>query len=400
MKNIVICIGNELLRGDRVNTNASMICSKLAKKGLNVSLVETVGDERMDISDALKRALKAGGLTVVSGGLGPTVDDITVDAAAYALGVKTHINRKVFSEMRRRMKRADDESVTRMSTFMDGSSLIKNRAGAAYGQLMKKGGSRILFVPGVPEEAAAVLDEFLSSLPEIRRKNPVFALAGIGETSASAKLSKCADRVLFEKLSFYPSHSGVKIVIDREKYTENETLQMERIIKSELGYYIFSRKDERLMDVFHRTMIKKGLTFSTAESCTGGMVSKLITDRAGSSAYFKGGYTAYSNEMKVSCGLVSRRVLEKYGAVSAEAAESMSRNAAESAGADASAAITGIAGPGGGSREKRVGLVYISTFYKGKAETWEYNFPGSRENVRKFSAYYAVFHILRRVKDE
>jgi len=147
-------------------------------------------------------------------------------------------------------------------------------------------------------------------------------------------------------------------------------------------------------------MIKKGISFVAAESCTGGMLSKLITDKSGSSRYFKGSFVVYSNEMKVKTGLVEKDILKKYGAVSMETAESMSRNASKKMLSKASIAITGIAGPGGGTKLKKKGVVFISTNYKGKTETEECNFKGSRDNIRKFSVYYSMFYLLRRINNE
>lgn len=380
MKAAIITIGNEILIGDIIDTNAAWIGSFLSQHDIEPVVSYTVGDEKADILSSLKRGIERASLIIVTGGLGPTHDDITKKTIAefFNSGFVVHQpTRDFIQKIFKKRGIPISDSNLEQSVVPDNCEVLFNKNGTAPGMLFKEDGKLIAVLPGVPYEMKYLMEQEV--MPALRKVFGVdthlyrhyFQTAGIGESTLSDLVIGNLDSHFKNglKLAYLPHSHGITLRISSEAASyETAKKAAEPLlghIREAAKQYIFSESNgKELEQVVGELLEVNGLTIAVAESCTGGLLGSKITDVAGSSAWFKGGIIAYSNELKEQLLDVNKETLIKYGAVSKQTALEMAKNAAAKCKADIGVATTGIAGPGGGTQEKPVGLVWFGFWSK------------------------------------
>ncbi|MBP7050086.1 MAG: competence/damage-inducible protein A [Phycisphaerae bacterium] len=404
----IVSIGNELLNGKTVDTNAAYIAGRLRSIGVPVVGACTVGDKEPAIRHKLAQALEEADVLLITGGLGPTDDDLTRQAIAGLLGVDLVLHEDLLEALRQFFDRRGVQMPQRnaiQAHVPRGATAITNERGTAPG-IRAELGDKILYVmPGVPNEMEHMLDAFI--LPELRQLCVGQAICarrlrcfGAGESKIAEMIGDAMKRdrdplvnctvqggtVTLEIVATAADYGGAQVLADRE----------EQSLRAVLGDVVFGEGDQTLAQVVGEHLARTGRTLAVAESCTGGLLASLITDVPGSSRYFTCGWITYSNAAKHSELMVPQEMLDKQGAVSEQVACAMARGARQRSGADYAIAITGIAGPGGGSEQKPVGLVYIAVDSRDGAETSRHLFSSDRSSVRLRAAQTAL-NMLRRM---
>ncbi len=367
----IISVGDELLTGLVVNTNASMIAGMLVQAGHSVRRVTAVGDDEPALLGALESAVKDNDLLVLTGGLGPTHDDITKSVAARffesELVYRKDVYERIEAYFRSRGRTASPSN--RVQAWIPvKAELLQNENGTAPGFLFRRGAVLCFILPGVPAEAERMMHgQVMTRLAEAG-KGRVFLsrmlrTVGVPESDLYDSIADFPDRFPEVKLAFLPQTSGMnlRLVIfgDDKASCESVLENGEAFIRERAGRFIFGTDDDTLESVVGALLVRQMRTLSTAESCTGGLVANKLTHIPGSSAYFSGGVVAYGNGMKIRLLNVPESILKEHGAVSAETASAMAEGIRRCAGTDVGISTTGIAGPAGGTPEKPVGLVYI-----------------------------------------
>lgn len=404
----IICVGDEILLGQITNTNASYIARRLAETGITTQRIVTVADHRGDILEALKTASERCGIIIVTGGLGPTKDDITRPAVAEFYEARLEMRRDLLEIMEQRFASRGIEmpkSAKIQAEFPQGAEPIENRHGTAPGIFFQKDNLLLFAIPGVPLEMEGMLEGFI--IPKLvesgRGKQPFFRVirtSGMGESS----LSEIIGHWPFDdiRLAYLPKYYGVDLRITLHSSSELNAAEAlneaKRFLYSKIGEYVYGEGEEELTAVIGSILRQNKWKLTTAESCTGGMLSAMIVDEPGASDYFERGFITYSNEAKIGLLKVPAELLKEYGAVSPQTAEAMARGAAKASDADFALAVTGIAGPSGGTTQKPVGLTYIAAAYPGGTEVKEFRFQGDRNMNRKRSARAALNLLLSILK--
>jgi nicotinamide-nucleotide amidase len=406
----IVSVGNELLNGRTVDTNAAYIAGKLRAISLPVVSVHTVCDEVDAIERALALAASEADVVVVTGGLGPTDDDLTRQAFAGFLGGGLVLREELLEGIRQFFDRRGMEMPGRNSIqacIPQGAQVLDNERGTAPGIQARKGGKWLFALPGVPDEMKHMLDTKV--LPQLQPLTAGQTLVvrrlkcfGAGE-SRIAEMMGDAMRRGRNPLVNCTVHTGVitlEIVATAER--PEDAMRMadaqEQSLRAVLGDLVYGTDDQTLAEVVGEQLARSGRTLAVAESCTGGLLAKLITDIPGSSRYFTHGWVTYSNEAKRHDLDVPVKTMEEFGAVSEHVAEAMARGARRKAGTDYALSITGIAGPGGGTEQKPVGLVYIAVDSADGTNTSRHVFSFDRSAVRLRAAQTAL-NILRRRLD-
>ena len=399
--------GTELLRGKQ-NTYPPLLAAKLAPLGFAPSISVTLPDCADSIAAALKNALKDAELVVLVGGLGPTFDDLSREGAGKALKLPLVFVPQALREIEARFRkfaRVMPESNKRQAYALKGAQLLKNPNGTAPGQLLvvKIGGRKrmLALLPGPLREWEPLFDRLV--LPQIKKHFPAggahysvqLALGGIGESMADEKIRPVLAQYPDTEFTILSSPGDVKVfasgMASEKRAATKLAAEIGGKLKAALGTAVYSETGEILPQHIGKLLKRRGWTLAAAESCTGGQVSDRITAVAGSSEYFKGAAVVYSNELKMKLLGVKKTTLIRHGAVSQECAVEMADGARKRLGADCAVAITGIAGPGGGSKEKPVGLVYISVSVKGRPAVFKrFNFVGSRDLIKSYSSANAL----------
>lgn len=388
---VIISIGDEILSGRTVNTNASYLSRIFASAGIKTLRHIAAGDRKEDIADTVTHCMKAADIIIITGGIGPTDDDITIESVADALGQNLTVNGTLKDQFAERL--SDDRIAVKLATVMDNAELLDNGEGLAYGQYVRISETDIFILPGVPEEVRDITENrIITKYESTGHSTGYLRTSGIYESEILKELRQKAGSALAERTALLPFAGGVDIVLYEPSEGDYSRLQD---IFSE---YIYSRTmDESLSERVGAILKERELTLSSAESCTAGLVSKLITDTPGSSRYFRGGIAAYSNDVKSSVLDVDGEILNRHGAVSRQAAEAMALGIRELMRSDIGISVTGIAGPGGGTESKPRGLVHMTVAFN-KTTSFKYVFNGSRSSNRNFSAYYLLFNLYRRLR--
>lgn len=403
----IITIGDELISGRVVDLNAWYAAGRLTATGLRVTRVTTVGDDQESISKALQKALKDSQFVIITGGLGSTDDDITNEIAASALNRPLCLDEEMYDQIKDyvalrglKMSRAlekmawmpEDAKILCPRENVCGFSLVENKV-------------RLYFLPGVPEQMRFLMDEVVipdlllqcTVLPALRHR--VLKLYGLNEPSIAEKLSDLPGKSGNIILGFYPrfpeNHITLSLRAEDQRSAASELDTMERAIRSRVGAFVFGTGDQTMEGVVGEALVKKRLTLAVAESCTGGLIGNLLTNVAGSSGYFLGGVIVYSNQAKMDLLGVSRQTLETYGAVSDPVARDMAAAVRKALKADLGLAVTGIAGPDGGTEEKPVGTVHIGLALREELFSGQYRFWGKREQNKMNSAVMALDWVRR-----
>ncbi len=398
----IVTIGNEVLDGQTLDTNAAYLGRKLLSIGIPVVSCYTVGDEVDLIVRGLELASGDADLVLVTGGLGPTGDDLTRQACAKFLGVELQVQEELLQKIREFFSVRDmqmPEANTVQAYIPAGAKVLENKVGTAPGFMACKNDKLFFVMPGVPvemeqmfeESVLARLSEFAGGQVVVVRKLKCF---GTGESKIAELLGELCHRGR-NPLINCTVRAGV-ITLDivatgRDKAKAEEMAEKdEQVICGLLGELVYGRGEQTLAEVVGEKLAEQGKTIAVAESCTGGCLAKLLTDVPGASRYFKQGWVTYSNSSKSEELGVSADLIEKYGAVSEQVAAAMARGAKKNAGTDFAIGITGIAGPTGGSEQKPVGLVYISLGSHNGCETRRFVMSGDRDLIRLRAAQTAL----------
>jgi competence/damage-inducible protein CinA-like protein len=408
---VVVVTGSELVRGDRRDLNGPFLAQELLQRGIEPARIVIVGDREDELANAIAEGLQAD-LCITSAGLGPTHDDRTVELVARAAGVGLHVDDELEAEIgaisrafARRMNRpyVDFEpGVRKQATIPDGA-LSLGLAGTAPGLVLEAGGCVVVVLPGPPGELQRLWREALEAEPVRRllaRAQPpevrLLRFFGASESAVAKALADAGGDGDGVEATICARDFEIHVDLYVQPGAESRADELSAQLVEPLERYLFGRDERRVEELVLDACREQGLTLAVAESCTGGMVAERLTSVPGSSRVFLGGVVAYANEVKARELGVADEVLERHGAVSAEAAAAMAAGARERLGADVAVAVTGIAGPDGGSDEKPVGLVYLHAEAPGGSRSADFVFPGDRDGIRRRAAVTAL-HLVRRL---
>jgi nicotinamide-nucleotide amidase len=408
---VVVVTGSELVRGDRTDLNGPFLAGELLRLGVEPARIVIVGDREDELEGALAEGLRAD-LCVVSGGLGPTHDDRTVELVARAAGVGLQLDEGLHAEIgaisRRFAKRmgrpyVDFEAGVRKQATIPEAALSLGLAGTAPGLVLEAGECVVVVLPGPPPELRRLWSGAVES-PPVRRvleraRPPELRLLrffGASESAVAKALADAGGDGDGVEATICARDFEIHVDLVVEPGAEARADELSSRLATPLERYLFSRDERPIEEIVLELCRERGLTLATAESCTGGMVAQRLTSVPGSSKTFLGAVVAYSDDVKEGELGVARELLERHGAVSAEVAVAMVAGVRERLGADAAVAVTGIAGPGGGSEEKPVGLVYLHAEAPMGSRSVDFVFPGDREGIRRRAAVTAL-HLLRRL---
>ncbi|HUF10224.1 MAG TPA: competence/damage-inducible protein A [Rhodothermales bacterium] len=408
----IVTVGEELLLGSTVNTNAAWLGDRLDRLGFRTRRVVTVGDDREAISAAVESSIGTSDLVVITGGLGPTHDDVTKKALAALLGVDLVIDPVVEEELRVRFERRGRPFTAgrrSMATKPEGFEAFSNPVGTAPGLFFVREGVRrcgFLVLPGVPYEMKAIVDTFADEIGRrlslgVKRLHRTFLTAGITENRLEEIVQDLIETrhpdVRFALLPDAKSGVRLRVSVDSKDAAEAKK-HLDTVsegVSQRLGTLVYGFDDDVLEDVLGRLLRESGLTLALAESCTGGLIADRITDVAGSSDYFKGCVVAYDNSVKMSLLGVSQETLERHGAVSSEVAVEMAAGCRKRLGAEIGVSATGIAGPGGGTPDKPVGTVYLGLSTPDKELAIKLHLTENR-SLNKMLTSTAALNLVRR----
>lgn len=407
----IIAVGNELLNGQRVDTNSSWLQEQLLRLGIPTVGGHVMPDEEERIIAALKEASVQADIVILTGGLGPTDDDLTRNALSTFLDKPLELREDLLQEIERffERRRLIMASTNRVQAYLPaGTEAMNNPRGTAPGIFAQQEGKLYFCLPGVPYEMKGMFEDHVypKLIAEAGRGvilNSQVHCFGLGESTIAEKLGDLMKRGR-NPLINSTAHVGVItlhiIAGGDDAAAAEEMIEKDRdLICRLLGDAVFGIDEQTLPEVVGVLLKKQNLKLALAESCTGGLVAKMITDVPGSSEYFSAGWVTYSNEAKVRDLGVSQEIIDKHGAVSAPVAQAMAEGAAHKSGADIAVGITGIAGPEGGTEQKPVGLGYIGLYDKGVVEVQELRFsPVGREFVRRRAALTALNWIRLKLK--
>jgi len=413
MKCEIIAVGSELLTPFRQDTNSLYLTEKLNEIGVAVAFKTIVGDRRRDLVNAVRTALGRADLVAVMGGLGPTEDDLSREAVAEALGVEIRRDPQLvvalaarFAE--RRMTMTDNN--LKQADIIQGAKVLPNANGTAVGLWLDTefGGHRklMMLVPGPPNECKPLFAN--ECIPRLRAILPVRHIAKrvlkatmIPESTADALLAPIYTKYKDVDTTILAGNAEIQLQLFCSKPTleaaRHRVDELAARLEEALDQHLFSSAGETLEQIVLYYLEMKQETLAVAESCTGGLMSERLTSISGSSRSFLGGAVVYSNELKSDFANVPAQLIERHGAVSTEVAEAMARGIRQRVGSSIGVGITGIAGPGGGTEEKPVGLVYIAVSDKHRTQSLECNFRGDRERIRLWASQQALDMVRRRL---
>lgn len=398
----LICVGTELLLGNIVNTNAAYLAEKCAEMGLSCYFQTVVGDNEERLAQVLDCAAKRSDIVILCGGLGPTEDDLTKEVTAKYCGKEL---------------KADDHSKERIAEYFvgrgikptennwkqamipDGAIVFDNHNGTAPGMAIELGNTRMILLPGPPNELIPMFEE--SVMPYLNKLTPGVILSqtvkicGVPESKAETMVKDLIDGQSNPTIATYAKTGEVHIRVtakaDDKKAANKMIKPVVKELKSRFGYDIYSTEESTTLEkAVVDLLLANGLTMTCAESCTGGMLSARLINVPGVSEVYKAGYVTYSNKAKRKLLGVKKTTLQKYGAVSKQTAEEMVKGLVFNSKSDVGVAVTGIAGPDGGTKEKPVGLVYIACNVKGNITVKEFHYKGNRMKVREAAVMSAL----------
>lgn len=404
----LISVGTELLLGNIVNTNTQFLAEKCALLGLSMYHQVVVGDNRARLAEVIRTGLKRSDVIILTGGLGPTEDDLTKEVCAEVMGFPLeedpHTRERIEQYFKNGIYKEIPENNWKQAIIPAGAIVLDNDNGMAPGLILEKYGKSAILLPGPPSELYPMFMKqvfpYLQKMqPEIIRSQMI-KVCGMGESQVEDKLLDLIDRQGNPTIATYAKTGEVHIRVTAKASDEEEAKKLVKPvvkeIKNRLGDYVYTtREDETLEMALVKLLQKYELTVTTAESCTGGLLAGRIVNVPGASEVFNEGFITYSNKAKRKNLDVSKSTLKKYGAVSEQTAREMATGGVFATDSDACVAVTGIAGPDGGTEEKPVGLVYIATYMKDKVGVEKYQFKGNRAKIRE-QAVVKGLDLLRR----
>src|SRR3989339_1294075 len=385
-KAAIVSIGNELLNGFTTDTNTPFICDRLVRCGVEAVCSLKLPDDIEKICEGLEFASRKADVIIITGGLGPTDDDLTRQGLARFLRVELEFNERVFEDMRRYFISRDYQMAEKnrvQAYFPKGSEPLPNPIGTAEGIYARAKGKLYFALPGVPSEMERMLLDCVLPKLNLTSKNKTIVIKklhcfGAGESTIAQMLVDVMERGRNPLVNCTVRQGVITLHIVAAAADEQNAKTMAQAetgkIKDMLGELIFGEDEQSLAQVVAERLTKEGKTVAVAESCTGGLLAKMLTDIAGSSRYFSCGWVTYSNDAKIRELGVAAELIEKYGAVSEQTAETMAKGACAKSGCDFGIGITGIAGPRVGTEQKPVGLVYIAVAEKKGCRVKQYNF--------------------------
>lgn len=404
----LISVGTELLLGNIVNTNARYLSEKCAMMGLSVYYQTTVGDNEERMESVLKTALSRSDVVILNGGLGPTEDDITKEVCAKVMGAPlkedTAVRAHLTEWYKLRGKEEIPESNWKQALVPEGAIVLANSNGTAPGLILEKDGKIAILLPGPPNELYPMVEKQLSPYFQEKQsaviRSQMVKICGYGESKVEEMLLDLIAGQTNPTLATYAKTKEVHLRVTARAESDEEAKKLlkpvVKEIKKRFGNAVYTTdEEETLEEVVVRLLKKYELIVTTAESCTGGFLAGRIINVPGASDVFREGFITYSNKAKRKTLDVSKTTLRKYGAVSEQTAKEMASGGVFATDADICVAVTGIAGPDGGTEEKPVGLVYIACYLEDHVQVEEFHFNGNREKIREQTVVQAL-DLLRR----
>lgn len=399
----LISVGAEILMGNIVNTNAAFLSEECAALGLSLYYQTVVGDNETRLLETINTALNRADIVILSGGLGPTEDDLTKETAAKATNRPLYMDEHTKMRITRLFERRGINSITdnnwKQAMVPEGAIVVDNHNGTAPGIIIEEGNKCIILLPGPPGEIVPMFKNDI--YPYLREKLPevicsaMVKICGLGESQVETDILDLIDNQTNPTIAPYAKEGEVHLRVTAKAKSEEESNKLLEPVVEELTKRfkddVYTTKEEETLEAVIINWLKKaGLHLACVESCTGGKLSARLINTPGASDVLTHGFVTYSNEAKQSMVNVPAETLEQFGAVSPETAKAMAEGGAKAANAQVCISITGIAGPGGGSEEKPVGLVYVGCYLNGKTEVEEFHFKGNRTKIRNYSTVSAL----------
>lgn len=409
MKAEILAVGTEILLGDIINTNAQFISKELASLGIDVYRQEVIGDNEDRLLEAMGEIFQRSDILICTGGLGPTEDDLTKETICKYFNADLEVHEESLTELKNYYKRLDremTESNLKQVYFPKESKVLANPNGTAPGMILEKNDKVVVILPGPPREMKPMFLNYVR--PYLKDKgngvivSEVLRVLGVGESTAANMIKDFINKGINPTVAPYAKEDDVIFRITARGKSEDDGRKLIAPVKEEIKRVFnldcYGEGEElTIEEVLGKLLVDRKLTISTAESCTGGMIASRLINYPGISEVFLEGAVTYSNEAKERTLNVKKETLDIYGAVSEETAKEMAIGISKRTGSDISVVTTGIAGPGGGSEEKPVGLVYIGLYYKGKVKAFKYIFNGNRHNVRTKATVTALDLVRREI---
>lgn len=403
----LICVGTELLLGNIVNTNGAYLARQCAALGLSMYHQSVVGDNGERLAESIETAVKRSDVILLCGGLGPTKDDLTKEIAARVLGKELvedkHTRQRIEKYMENYIKGHPERKITennwKQALIPEGARVVDNENGTAPGLILEKKGTVLILLPGPPDELIPMFENSIA--PWLRKRQPevicseMVKVCGIGESQVETEISDLIDGQTNPTIATYAKpgevHLRVTAKAENEKAARKLMKPMVRELKVRFGANIYTTdEDKNLENAVVDLLRNQNITLTTVESCTGGALSSRIVDVPGASDVLKQGFVTYTNKAKRKYILVKKSTLKEYGAVSEKCAREMAKGGCFVTGSDAAVAVTGFAGPDGGTPEYPVGTVFIGCCLKGKTVVKEFHFGGNRSKIREQAVIQAL----------
>jgi nicotinamide-nucleotide amidase len=395
MKAEIISIGSEILRGQITDTNANFIAQKLAELSIDLNYISAVGDNQKMLLSLLKKALSRSDLIITTGGLGPTEDDITYQVIAKTLHlklIKSPEAEKNLTRILSSIKIKLSPSNLKQAYLPEGAKVIINKYGTAPAMILEKDNKIISSFPGVPYEMKKLIEENLIPYlkekfpPSVIKKSKTLKITGLGESSVNELIRNYINEQTNFSFGIYAHPEDIQIQITTQAPTEKEVEQLLQFSSNQLtkilGDYVYGTDQQSLEEVVGNLLKAKNIKIAIAESCSGGMLGEMITNISGSSGYFQGGVISYNAKIKEELLKVPPEIIKKYGEVSEHVARLMAEGVRKCCYSDIGISITGIAGPGGATEKKQVGLVYMALANGKKTLIQKHQLFGNRQQIR------------------
>lgn len=405
----IIAVGSELLTPEKTDTNSLWLTEKLMGIGVEVMLKTIVGDDEARLEEAIRDALKRSDIVITTGGLGPTEDDVTRQVSARAAGREVMYQPELENELRERFRRWGREMPEinkRQAYVIDGADVLPNPHGSAVGMLLNSDGKFLVVLPGPPREMKPmfedhVLERLKSVAGDVRVVRRVLRVSGMGESAVDELIAPIYKSYPNVQTSILFNRVEIEVHLSATSSSETEAAgvleELTAKLADVLGPALFATNGETMEEVVGKLLVERGQTVAVAESCTGGLIGMRLTEVPGSSDYFMEGAVTYSNTAKIRTLNVPGETLEAHGAVSAETAEAMAKGMRERASTDYAIAVTGVAGPGGGTDEKPVGTVFIGYADGRRTKSIRMTLPGDRYLIRWRSSQAALEYLRRQI---
>jgi competence/damage-inducible protein CinA-like protein len=405
----IIAVGSEMLTPERVDTNSLYLTAELNKLGVEVVTKCVIGDHRERLADAVRRAFSRSGIVILSGGLGPTEDDLTRESVAQALDRKLVFHPEIADALEQRfllMKRKMAEVNKRQAFIIEGAAILPNDRGTAPGQWVEESGSVAMLLPGPPHELKSMferqcLPRLLRLVPKQAIRTIFYRVTGMAESDLDQLIAPVYKKYENPTTTILAANGDLQIHLRARCDTEIDAdallAEVAGPIELLLGDRLYSRNGDPLEVVVGEMLRRKHATVAVAESSTGGMLGERFTSAAGSSDYFVGGFITYTNEMKMELLGVPPETLAEFGAVSKETAEAMAIGARRRTNATYALSITGVAGPDAGGEKAPVGTMYVGLADAAGAQVAHRQFIGDRQRIRVFTTQMALDLLRRRM---